>query len=195
MEYQLLSDDLLVKLIRVDDEGAFKEIYRRYWKPLFVSAQHKLKSTEVIEELLQETFLTLWQNRATQTIDNLGGYLFTSLKYQLIDQYKKQLLATKYADFMLAKVPQHDLSPENELHLSEIVKIFEDAIRQLPEKTALIFRLSRVEFKSTREIAQQLNLPERTVEYHITQALRLLRFHLKDFLPVLLWLITKHSII
>ncbi len=185
MDYQLLSDELLIKLLRVSDEGAFKEIYRRHWKPLFMAAQHKLKEIDTIEELLQETFLKLWQNRATQAIDNLGGYLYTSLKYQLIDHYKKQLQEQKYAHFMLSKGPQEGFSPEKELDINEIVGIFEKTIQQLPEKTALIFRLSRVEFKATRQIAEQLNLPERTVEYHITQALRLLRMHLKDFLPTL----------
>ena len=50
MEYHLLSDELLVKLLRVDDREAFEEIYRRFWKSLFKMAQNKFKSTEVIEE-------------------------------------------------------------------------------------------------------------------------------------------------
>jgi len=68
-------------------------------------AQNKLKSNELIEELLQDVFLSLWEKRAAQTIENLSAYLFTALKYRIIDLYKKQILAEKYADFALTKNP------------------------------------------------------------------------------------------
>ena len=125
MEYHLLSDELLVKLLRVNDRGAFEEIYRRFWKTLFKMAQNKLKSTELIEELLQDVFLSLWEKRDTQTIENLRAYLFTALKYRIIDQYKKQMLAEKYADFAHAKNLISDHSLENEINFKEIVRIFE----------------------------------------------------------------------
>jgi RNA polymerase sigma-70 factor (family 1) len=182
MEYHLLSDELLVKLLRVDDQGAFEEIYRRFWKPLFKTAQNKLKSTELIEELLQDVFLKLWEKRAAQTIENLSAYLFTVLKYRIIDQYKKQILAEKYADFTLSKNLASEQSLESEINFQEIVTIFENALLQLPEKTRQIFKLSRLEYKTTREISEVLQMPERTVEYHITQSLKLLRLSLKDFL-------------
>lgn len=184
MEYHLLSDELLVKLLRVNDRGAFEEIYRRFWKTLFKMAQNKLKSTELIEELLQDVFLSLWEKRDTQTIENLRAYLFTALKYRIIDQYKKQMLAEKYADFAHAKNLISDHSLENEINFKEIVRIFENALLQLPEKTRQIFKLSRLEYKTTREISEALQMPERTVEYHITQSLKLLRVSLQDFLSV-----------
>ena len=184
MEYQLLSDELLVKLLRVDDRGAFEEIYRRFWKLLFKTAQYKYQDTETIEELLQEVFLSLWEKRAIQTIENLSAYLHSSLKYQLIDQYKRQLLAEKHRDFVLAKTWMAQQSEQTDLDFQEIMRIFEQAMQQLPEKTRQIFTLSRLEYKTTREIAETLNMPERTIEYHITQSLKLLRVALKDFLTI-----------
>ena len=183
MEYQLLSDELLVKLLRVDDEGAFREIYKRYLKPLNRVALNKLKSSEEAEEILQETFLLIWEKRATQNIDNLKAYLFASLKYQIIDHYKAQILAERYADFVFSKDTQAENPSESEMNFQEIIAIFEKSLRDLPQKTSQIFRMSRLENKTTREISEVLHVPERTVEYHITQSLKLLRLQLKDFLP------------
>lgn len=123
------------------------------------------------------------EKRATQQIENLGGYLYQSLKYQIIGHYRKQLLAERYSNATLNKSFQHNPSPENEVNFQEITAIFERVLRQLPEKTSQIFRLSRLEFKTTREISELLQMSERTVEYHITQSLKLLRQQLKDFLP------------
>lgn len=183
MEYQLLSDELLVKLLRVDDEGAFREIYKRYLKLLTKMALNKLKSSQEAEEILQETFLHLWEKRATQNVENLKAYLFTSLKYQIIDHYKAKILAERYADFVFNKDVQPENSSESEMNFQEIITLFENALHNLPQKTSQIFRMSRLENKTTREISEALQVPERTVEYHITQSLKLLRVQLKDFLP------------
>ena len=183
MEYQLLSDELLVKLLRVDDEGAFREIYKRYLRPLNRVALNKLKSSEEAEEILQETFLQLWEKRNTQNIDNLKAYLFASLKYQIIDHYKAQILAERYSDFIFSKDLQPENLSESEMNFQEIIAIFEKSLHDLPQKTSQIFRMSRLENKTTREISETLHVPERTVEYHITQSLKSLRLQLKDFLP------------
>ena len=185
MEYHLIGDELLVKLLRVDDEGAFTEIYRRFWKNLFKAGQAKLKSDEIVEEVLQEVFLNLWEKRATVQIENLGGYLFTTLKYQIISHYRKQMLADRYSEYIFTKPDSHIQLIDNDVHFKEIIAIFEDVLQQLPEKTRKIFQMSRVEFKSTREISEAFDMPERTVEYHITQSLKLLRLQLKDFLPII----------
>ncbi len=78
MEYHLLSDELLVKLLRVDDQGAFQEIYQRYWKALFSAAQYKLKTDEIAEELLQEVFLSIWKNELPNKL-KIWGDIYTSL--------------------------------------------------------------------------------------------------------------------
>jgi len=185
MEYHLLSDELLVKLLRVDDEGAFREVYNRYWKTLFSTARRKVKTDEEAEELVQDVLLGIWENRAEQQISNLGGYMFTALRYRVIDHYRSTMQAEKYKSFVMTRPATEGQSPEELMDFSEIIGIFDQVLAQLPEKTAQIFRMSRIEFRTIREIAQQLNIPERTVEYHITQSLKQLRLKLRDYLPVI----------
>lgn len=193
MEYQLLSDELLVKLLRVDDNEAFNEIYKRYWKALFHQGQRKINSDEILEELLQNVFMSCWEKRMTLDIDNLGGYLFNSLKYQIIDCYRAQFQAEKYADLTIAKSEQYENLPDQTINFNDIQEIFDKVLERLPDKTRQIFLLSRLEYKTTREISELLNFPERTVEYHITQSLRQLRLELKDFLPF--WAVIIHFFI
>ena len=189
MEYHLLSDELLVKLMRVDDADAFNEIYKRYWKPLFQSARYKLKSDELAEELLQNLFLNLWEKRTIQQIENLSRYLSSVLKYQIVNHYRTVFLAEKYADFVQSRLEDYVDEPDIAVNVQEIVSIFEDVLQQLPQKTSRVFHMSRLEYKTTREIAAELDMPERTVEYHITQSLKLLRQQLKDFLPSVILLL------
>ena len=181
MEYKILSDELLVKLLRVGEQDAFEEIYRRYWQKLLRSAQFKLRSKETIEEILQDLFISLWEKRERVVIENLEAYLNTSLKYLIINQIKKQILQEKFVEYSLKKNELTDDVDES-VAFNELSVAIEKAIGQLPEKTQQIFRLNRLEYKSVKEIAVLLETPERTVEYHITQALRTLRIHLREFI-------------
>ncbi len=187
MTFHLLSDELLVKMLEADDHEAFREIYKRYWRSLFAAARRKLKSDETSEELVQNIFLSLWEKRHSLAIENLAGYLFSALKYQVIDHLRKQLLAEKYTGFLQAREEQYGETPDDMLNYRDISEIFESVFDQLPEKTSRIFHLSRIEHKTTKEISRLLSVPERTVEYHITQSLKTLRQQLGDFLP--LWLL------
>lgn len=183
MEYKILSDELLVKLLRVGEQDAFEEIYRRYWQKLLRSAQFKLRSKETIEEILQDLFISLWEKREKVLIENLEAYLNTSLRYLIINQIKKQILQEKFVEYSLKKNELIDDVDES-VAFNELSIAIEKAIVQLPEKTQQIFRLNRLEYKSVKEIAVLLETPERTVEYHITQALKALRIHLREFITL-----------
>ncbi len=183
MEYHLLSDELLVSRLRSGDSGAFSEIYKRYWRALFVHGQRKIGSDEVLEELLQNVFMSCWERRKTAEIGNLGGYLFNALKYQIINCYRAQFQAQKYAESVFPGDEPWENSLDESTNFRDIQEIFDQVLGQLPEKTRRIFQLSRLEYKSTREISELLDIPERTVEYHITLSLRQLRRELRDFLP------------
>lgn len=183
MAYKILSDELLVKLLRVGEQEAFEEIYQRYWQKLLRSAQFKIRSKEIIEELLQDLFISLWEKREKVIIENLEAYLNTSLKYLIINQIKKQMLQERFIEYSFKRLEQTDDVDES-VAFNELSVAIEKAIEQLPEKTQQIFRLNRLEYLSVKEIAQKLNIPERTIEYHITQALKSLRFNLREFITL-----------
>ncbi|GAA4406680.1 RNA polymerase sigma-70 factor [Nibrella viscosa] len=185
IEYALLSDVLLYRLLQTGDEAAFREIYRKYWQLLFGIAYRKLQSQENAEEIVQDIFVDIWERRAGLQIDDLKKYLIGAVKYRILNTIKAKLIRERYKTFSQTLTTHTEPLTESELAFQDLSRAIEQALAGLPQKTQEIFRLNRLENQSVREIALLLSIPERTVEYHITQSLRILRIHLKDFILLL----------
>jgi RNA polymerase sigma-70 factor (ECF subfamily) len=177
MIYASLDENDLIRLLNEGDKNAFQEIYKRYWKKLYQVAERKVRK-EIAEEIIQDIFISLWNNRKT-TINNLKYYLFSSVKYGILNHFKKQITEYNFSEEALYESSKFDNSTEYSLFLEDLLKSIEAALLHLPPKTQQIFRLSRFELLSTKEIAVQLNLSEKAIEYHLTQALKTLRIYLK----------------
>lgn len=184
MDYGLLADDVLLKLLKIGDELAYKALYLRYWRRLFHVAVSKTNSKEVAEDLVQSVFADLWDRREQHTINNITAYLDTAVKYQVINYIKaaisKRAQYTGFGELQKTEENQADLP----LLVQELNTAIDKAIGQLPQKTQTIFRLSRFEKQSNKDISRIMDLSEKAVEYHITQSLKSLRFFLRDFMLV-----------
>ena len=97
MEYASLCEEILLKLLKADDDKAFKEIYTRYWRQLYKSAYAKTRSHDVAEEIVQNIFVTLWEKRTNSSIEHLESYLQTAVKYRVINYFKSFLVKEKYS--------------------------------------------------------------------------------------------------
>ncbi|WP_316815641.1 RNA polymerase sigma factor [Pedobacter nyackensis] len=187
MDYKLLSDDELIVLFKGDDERAFKEIYLRYWRQVYHVAYRKVHHKELAEELTQNLFVELWRRRATLAIHTLGAYLFGSLRYSIINHYKSLLVQENYHNYIKAS---NNFGVVNNadylLMLNELSEALAKGIALLPKKTAEVFRMSRMEHRSIKDISEQLNISEKAVEYHITQSLKSIRLYLKEYLFLVL---------
>jgi RNA polymerase sigma-70 factor (family 1) len=184
MDYKLLADNVLLKLLKISDELAYKELYLRYWRRLYRSAVSKTNSKEVAEDIVQSVFTDLWDRRESHQINSIAAYLETAVKYQIINYIKSAISKrTQSAGFgELQKAEEH--SADLPLLMQELNTAIDKAISQLPQKTQTIFRLSRFEKQSNKEISRMMDLSEKAVEYHITQSLKSLRFFLRDFILV-----------
>ena len=181
--YAAWTDQALVRALRTADELAFAEIYERYWYQLFLTAYRKLGSREGAEELVQELFADLWHKRGTSQIQHLRSYLYSAVKYLIIDVFRSRTTHVGYLTRQQqAPQPLIDRSTEEGLAAEELSRALAASVATLPESTRQVFRLSRFEHQSVPEIAVQLKLSPKTVEYHLTRALKLLRVRLKDFL-------------
>lgn len=188
MNYKTSTNSTLLAYLKEGDEAAFQEIYLRHWQKLFSIAKTKLPATESPEDFVQDLFVRLWEQRADLRIDNLDAYLYTSLKYSIINRYKATLTQEKYV-FYAQRLQSTEQSTEEYIALNDLMASVEQHLSELPEKTRQIFRLNRLEYKSAKEISLQLSIPERTVEYHITSALKQLRPLLQDYFILALFLL------
>lgn len=164
------------------DEETFEAIYREYWLRLYDFALAKVHDPDVAEEIVQDLFVNLWEKRGSLRVTNLSGYLFVAVRNRVIDHYKQRL-------FSDLETVDDFTAPDYPLFLDELENELKQAVGRLPDKTREIFMLNRLEGKSVSEISRKLNLPRRTVEYHITQGLRQLKAFLRSvstFLPLFL---------
>jgi RNA polymerase sigma-70 factor (ECF subfamily) len=186
MDYQPIDTGILLKLLKTDDQSAFRELYRRKWKELYYYCLQKVHVKEAAEELVQNIWVGLWNNRHTVRIENLDHYLKSAVKYQVINYIKSSLLRTQKQTAasrqLRSELPA--LEADSGVLVKELSEAIEDAIDALPEKTGKVFRLSRIEHHSIKDISLQMNISEKAVEYHITKSLKLIRLHLKEYLLV-----------
>lgn len=178
---------MLWKLVKVSDDRAFAEVYRRYWRGIFEAAYYRVRSKEAAKELVQALFLRLWEKREITEIDHLEAYLQRAIRNSVLNYIQSRLVEERYLEAAARAQAGKtvDTDADTVLLLHELNRAIEEALGQLPPLTQQIFRLSRYENRSAKEIASTMNLSEKAVEYHITKSLKLLRFLLKDFIFLL----------
>lgn len=179
------SDESLLKLIANDDEKAFESLFDRYWESAHCLAYSKLKSKEITQEIVHDLFLDFWERRHSLQINNFSHYLHVSIKYRVITYINKQLLQKKYFEDYRSHAQLEEAETVSNIEYNELMKVLQDGVNILPEKTQEVFRLNRMEGRSISEIASLLNLSEKAIEYHITRSRKKLRLYLKDFLILL----------
>ncbi|WP_019987319.1 RNA polymerase sigma-70 factor [Rudanella lutea] len=171
------SGQLLAALTN-HDRLALAELYERYWYGLYRVAFQKTNSHEVAEELVQDLFVDLWQGRATLAVQQVEAYLFTALRYAVIDHIRRQVQRERFQFHQQQQMGQADTATEELLNYQDLIALIEEELQKMPEKTGQIFRLSRYEDQSIPVIAQSLDLSEKAVEYHLNKALKALRQNL-----------------
>jgi len=179
MQLPFPDEPQLLDRLGSDDPQAFEAIYKRYWKRLYDFAYTKTHDADTAAEVVQELFVALWERRRSLQISHLQSYLFTSVRNRVIDHFKDKAFTPLDSVDPLSE-------PDYPLFHDELEQAMQQAVEQLPEKTRKIFVLSRFEGNTVKQIASLLAMPERTVEYHITQAMRTLKTLLKDFIVLML---------
>lgn len=174
----------------INDGKAFTELYDRYFRLLFNYTFSKVNDRFAAQEIVQELFISIWKQRHTHAIQVSRAYLFASAKNLIISHYRKEYTRQYYYNQWET---QHNNSAEptdQPLLTSDLQQHYEQGLQLLPPKCKEVFVSSR-KGHSNREIAQQLTISEKTVEQHITKALRLLKNYLREHHAyVLLYLFT-----
>jgi RNA polymerase sigma-70 factor (family 1) len=189
-QYNTYQDEQLLLLLKDDSEGAFTEIYHRYWDKLYIVAMHRLDDMEEARELVQDIFYNLWKKRGVLQLDHsLNTYLATAVKYEVINRYASRYRLQRYQKYASGQWQEAISDTQNQLQFNELKEQLATLVRGLPEKCRIVFELSRDKGYSQKKIAAELGIAEKTVEAHLSSALRKLRTglsHLFTLLPVLL---------
>lgn len=185
-DYAILSDGILVDLIRQDDEKAFSVIYQRYSMPLYVHANRFIRDREETKDILQKVFVKIWSIRNRLPTDvKLSAYLYQIVKNELINHISHSKVVDKYLESMSSYASTYVADTDYVIREKQLQEIIEREIQNLPEKMREVFQLSRKQYLSHREIAEKLGISEKTVKNQLSNALHLLR----QKLPLLLFML------
>ncbi len=180
--YKAYSDEGLLKLLKKQELGAFEEIYLRYWKKLYSAAFKRIQSREIAEEIVQDIFTSLWVKREILDVETLSAYLFTAVKYKIINHLEREMSRKIYSEIQLQALKSPiDNSTEETVLLNELNLALEKEIEKLPPKRQQIFKMSRQEHLSIKQVASHLGISEKTAENQLGKALKVLKVNLKHF--------------
>lgn len=188
--YNSYTDEELLQSLKNSDEAAFTEIYHRYWKLMFAVAANKLNDLGIAEDLVQDVFTDIWNRRDSLAVNgSLRAYLAVAVKYKVIDARIRRNRKSAHEANAVSGLSVADHSLEQTVHFDELKSRLAKLVAGLPEKARLIYRLSKEEGYAHREIAEQLHISEKNVEYHLYRAIKVLRTRLGQiFLSVLFFL-------
>jgi len=149
-------------------EGFFLDYYPRVKG--FINGL--LQDAEEAEDLSQDIFMSLWQNRGNlKQIDNLDAYLFRIARNAVFRYIERSLLFKNYQSRQLSDDNSDLYEIESELNAKELELIIAIAVERMPSQRRKIYQMSREQGLSNENIARELNISKRTVENHLTQAL------------------------
>jgi RNA polymerase sigma-70 factor (ECF subfamily) len=167
----------------------FEALFRAYFTGLCYFARKYTGDTDSAKEIVHQVFIRIWENRNTFAWDKPAkSYLYTAVYNRSLNFLRDQRKFVSHDEALKHHAMNEQVVPENTLEASELENRIMAALKRLPEKCREAFELSRFEGKTYPEIAENLNISVKTVESHMSKALRFLRDELKDYL-MLVWIL------
>lgn len=171
----------IIRRLKKEDKSAVDELFGYYYPRLYHFSKSILKIENDIDDILQEVFVKIWLNR--QKIGNaetFNSYIFTITKNEVLNLIRSKLREQTFKDQLFILSVAEEYHSRNPLEFDEIKADIDKIVIGLSEKRQQVFTLSRTEGLSNKEIAQQLNISEKTVEDHITHAIKQIKNSMKD---------------
>ena len=172
----------LIILLKNGDEKAFTTLYRLYWSKVYNFSRLYLSSITEVEEVVQEVFVKVWETRDfLRADDNFKGYLFIITRNLIFNQFRKSFNENAYKLTVLsAAMDYYDM--EDELSAADLKEFIKRMVGGLPPRQQEVFKMSRDEHLTYKEIATRLNISEKTVERHINEAIKFLKKNIMLYL-------------
>jgi RNA polymerase sigma-70 factor (family 1) len=166
--------------IRID-RATFETVYNMYWEKVYAVCYNNIREIEPAREMVQDIFKSLWERRAELELENVNNYLIRSAKFKTFEYIRNKVSQQKHICNKYQGCPNSSNCTEERVlfnNLKEKVNILVDT---LPCQCKRVYKMSREQGLSNKEIASALLITERAVEYHITKALGVLRLSLSNY--------------
>jgi RNA polymerase sigma-70 factor (ECF subfamily) len=173
--------DKIITDLTSEKDSSLEELFNYYYPRLYNFSKSFLKIEESIDDILQEVFIKVWQNRKNiKSKDTFNAYIFTITRNLLLNELRSRLnnQKTRVEIQKLSVAEEYESYAQTEYE--DLKEKIEKVIDELPSRQKEIFMLSRTEGLSHKEIAEKLQITTKTVEYHITQSTAFIKQKLKS---------------
>ena len=169
----VLSDSELQVRVKNQDSQAFEILFDRYWKRLYSYAMRVYQDEYLCQDIVQEIFISFWEKPSLEPILNLEAYLLRAVKYRIANHIRDLKFDSVHLQ-VLERIP-YPSETDKDLIYQDFEDTILNVIEKLPPKCRNVFMMSRFEAFSNSDIAKKLNISERTVEKHISDAIKFLK--------------------
>jgi len=177
----MTRDTEIIGRIRQGDIGQFESLFRSSYVSLVRYAKTLIKDHDTAEEIVQDLFFRLWQDKGKLNIESsLNGYLFRSVHNKCLHFIEHNRVVDRYAEEMSYRQPEKQESPSDILQYRELQARIAKILERLPERCGQIFYMSRFEGLKYSEIAEKLSVSVKTVESNMGRALKEFRKELTE---------------
>jgi RNA polymerase sigma-70 factor (family 1) len=178
------SEEYLLILVKEGNYSAFDELYSRHWSALYGMAYNILRDHSNSKDIVQDIFIWFWEHRNQWNLSSCKGYLLTAVRFKTANYIR----ANKAREEFYHSISKKYVAPFDEemlLEVRQLESLIHKITEELPERCREIFSMSRFEQLSNKEIAGKMNISEKTVEGHITTAIKKLKEKLGNGNPLL----------
>lgn len=166
----------LLKGLKKSRPDCFKRLFDAYSQPLFRFSLGYLKSEEEAEDVVQEVFLKIWKKRQEiDTSKSFNSYIFTIALNSIRRHFNELAVQHSLKHDILTSVYDDDNYVDEYADYEELLEKLELAIEKMPVRRKEIFLRKKIDCKSLKEISEEYHISIKTVEYHITEAMKFLR--------------------
>ncbi|HDR52756.1 MAG TPA: RNA polymerase sigma-70 factor [Mariniphaga anaerophila] len=166
----------LLKGLKNSDHDSFRKLFEQYSKPLYRFSLSYLKSNEAAEDIVQEVFIKIWDKRKDiDTEKSFQSYLFTIALNSVRKHFNKLAETNQLKHDIIASFSENQAAFDEQENFEDYLRKLDALIQQMPEKRKEIFIGKKLEGKSQKELADEFGITVKTVEYHITEAMKFLK--------------------
>lgn len=172
----------LIIQLKNDDRHAFDSLYGMYARKLMSVCLQYIKIVEDAEEIIQDIFVSLWQNRHNiQNTQSLWPFLFGALHNKILYYFRKKLNSPIYEEFINIKEESHSHTQRDDMEFEDFRKIIFAEINALPKAQRDSIIMSKFRGMSNKEISEELNLSLQTIKNALSLGLKSLKIRLEKY--------------
>jgi RNA polymerase sigma-70 factor (family 1) len=173
-DHQLLDSELVMRL-KEGNHDAFNELYKRFFKSLYIHAFKRLGNDEDAIDIVQDLFEFLWSKRYELEIANFSAYLYAAIRNRIFTFQLRTDRKNSYLNSLKEFIDKGEFVTDAHVRERELTLLIEKEISALPPQMKKVFIMSRTEGLSHKDIAERLGTSEHTVRTQIKKTLKVLR--------------------